>query len=260
MENMKNFGKIKNAFNNILVEGLLKKDDTKKELFKKYVKTVKENEILKTQFLVYSNIETKYEPNVHIATDFVKENIELFSKFDKKSISDANLNLAEPILFEQSDSKYVDEKLHDAISTLISTKKTPTNIDSILESQHYVVNYIMNNKVAENIEKVELPNSMISTILVDRYNEKYNSLDENDRKVLKVINDSNDDQRKEVYSNTLRECIDLIDIKLKDADLESKDKLLRVKDKLLNDKKEINEEFISNISKLIELKSSLKTN
>ena len=117
----------------------------------------------------------------------------------------------------------------------------------------------MNNKPKEVVEgSVDLPMSMISTILVDKYNEKYGSLNENDRQVLKVIIDSNDEQKKEVYSNTLRECIDLIDAKLKNADLESKDKLLRVKDKLLNDKKEINEDFISNISKLVELRVNLQ--
>ena len=56
----------------------------------------------------------------------------------------------------------------------------------------------------------------------------------------------------------LRECIDLINEKLKDSSLEAKDKLLSVKDKLLNDKQEINEDFTKNISKLIELRTNLK--
>ena len=95
-------------------------------------------------------------------------------------------------------------------------------------------------------------------MMVDKYNEKYSSLDESEKQVLKVLIDSTDEAKKEVYSTTLRECIDLINEKLGTADLEEKDKLLRVKDKLLNDKKEINEDFFKNISKLVALKDTLK--
>jgi hypothetical protein len=52
----------------------------------------------------------------------------------------------------------------------------------------------------------------------------------------------------------------LINEKLDTSDLNAKDKLLRVKDRLLNDKQEINEDFIKNISKLVELRSNLKEN
>ena len=51
---MKNFGKIKNIFNDLVSEGIAIKDTKSINLFKKYVKTIKENEILKTQFLVIS--------------------------------------------------------------------------------------------------------------------------------------------------------------------------------------------------------------
>jgi Na+/phosphate symporter len=93
--------------------------------------------------------------------------------------------------------------------------------------------------------------------MVDKYNEKYASLDESEKQVLKVLIDSTDEEKKEVYSSTLRECINLINEKLDTNDLEAKDKLLRVKDKLLNDKQEINEDFFKNISKLVELKNNL---
>ena len=71
--------------------------------------------------------------------------------------------------------------------------------------------------------------------------------------------EDDDDKKVEMYSNMLRECIDLIDTKLTTSDLDTKDKLLKVKDKHLNDKKEINEDFNKNISKLIELRITLKS-
>jgi len=258
---MLNFGKIKDVFNGILVETIIKKDEKNKTLFKKYIKTIKENKILKTQFLVYSNIENKIEPNESKALQFVKENIDLFKSFKVKDIHEANLNLATPVLFEQdNDVNYPNKELHENISKLILTTKTPNNIDSILEAQDYVVKYIMNNKTKEITESIDLPPSMVSTMFVDKYNEKYESLDEGDKKILKTIIDSNDEQKQEVYSETLRECIDLVNTKLPSADTDTKDKLLSVKDKLLNDKKDVSEGFISKISKLIELRDSLKNN
>ena len=72
---MQNFGVITNAFNGVLAEGLVSKDNNNKQIFKKYIKTIKENEVLKTQFLVYNNIENKIEENEFKANLFLQENI-----------------------------------------------------------------------------------------------------------------------------------------------------------------------------------------
>ncbi len=256
---MLNFGKIKNAFNGIMVEAIVTKNDASKQIFKKYVSTIKENKILKTQFLVYKNIEDKVELNESKALQFVNDNIELLKSFKTKELNEANAELAKSIsLSQDGESKYDKQELHENISKLITLKISTSNIDEIIEARTFVVNHIMNNKAKEINESIDLPPSMVSSIMVDKYNEKYASLDESDRSALKSIIDSNDEQKKEMYSVILRECIDLIDGRLGSSDVEAKDKLLRVKDKLLNDKKELDENFIPKISKLIELKSSLK--
>jgi hypothetical protein len=255
-KNVKNFGKIKNAFNRILAESMVSKDGDKKVSFKQYLKKIKENDILKTQFLVYDNIEHKIEENEFKATQFVQENIELLKKFSKKDILEANLDLAKLVSFEQDNDS--NEKLYENIALLIFTDKTAKNIDSIVEATSEIVNYIKTNKKSVVTESIELPTSMLSTLMVDKYNEKYNTLDESDKKILKSLIDSDVVQKKEVYSNTLRECIDLINEKLKNSDLETKDKLLSVKDKLLNDKQDINEDFEKNISKLVDLRNNLR--
>jgi Na+/phosphate symporter len=72
--------------------------------------------------------------------------------------------------------------------------------------------------------------------------------------------ESNEEEKKEVYIKIVRECIDLINEKLIDSDLDAKDKLLRVKDKLLNDKQTVSEDFDKNLSKLIELRGNLQDN
>ena len=137
------------------------------------------------------------------------------------------------------------EKLNESIKK-VKTKNTNSNI--------------INNKEKIINEAIELPNSMLSTIMVEKYNERYSSLDENEKEILKVLIESNYAQKQEVYNKTLRECIELINENLKEADLNAKDKLLQVKEKLLNDTIDVNENFFKNISKLVDLKASLKNN
>ena len=252
---MQNFGEIKNLFNGILVEGVIARDEKKKDIFKKYVKAINENRILKTQFLVYNSIENRVEADENKAIEFIKESIDLFSKFDTRQIEAVNTEL---LKLANSTEDLGKTPLYEDIAKLIFTKKTPYTIDEIVNTRDRVVKYIMGNKPKEISEAIELPNSMISNIMVDKYNEKYASLDETEKSLLRVLTDSTEEQKKDVYSKILRECIDLINEQLIDSELEVKDKLLRVKDKLLNDKKEITEDFIKNVSKLIELRGSLK--
>jgi hypothetical protein len=255
---MQNFGKIKNAFNELLTEGIVRKDDKTKKLFKDYVKTIKENEILKTQFLIYSNIENKIEKDDLKANLFIQENLALLNKFSKKEIQEANTKLSQPVLVE-GDADYENKELHENISKLIFLAKNAKNVETIVEATSNIINFMKTNKEKEVGERIDLPNSMITSIMVDKYNEKYASLDESEKETIKAIINSDDDKKVEMYSNMLRECIDLIDTKLTTSDLDTKDKLLKVKDKLLNDKKEINEDFNKNISKLIELRITLKS-
>lgn len=255
---MQNFGKIKNAFNGILVESFVGDKESNKNIFKTYIKTIRENEALKTQFLVYNNIENKIEENEFKANLFLQENIALLNKFSKKDLLEANIKLAKSISIE--DESYEKQELHENLSELIFLKKTSKNIDAIVEATSKIIIHMKNNKLKLVKEAIELPNSMLSTIMVEKYNERYSTLDENEKEILKVLIESTDDQKQEVYKKTLKECIDLINENLKEADLNAKDKLLQVKEKLLNDTIEVNENFFKNISKLVELKSSLKNN
>lgn len=261
----KNFGKIKSVFNEILSEGYATKNQKSIDLFKNYVKSIKENEILKTQFLVFTNIETKVEQDEFKIKEFVEANIDLMKKFSYNDILKANSKLVESILFEQNYDSSLD-KLHEAITTLIFTERTPLTIDEIVEAKSYVVNYIKANTPKVVNEAIELPMKILSTVMVDKYNEKYANLDESEKAVLKSLIDSDDTQKKEVYTNMVKECLELVNEtlvkysggELDENELKTKDKLLRVKEKLLNDKIEITENFNTDISKLVELRGLLK--
>ncbi len=257
---MQNFGRIKNTFNGILAESVVTKQDANKQLFKKYVKAIKESKILTLQFLVYNNIENKVDTDSNSANFFVNENLKLLEKFKIEDIIKENAKLVslDKSVEGKLNETYKLSELHESLSKLITTKRTANSIDEISKNLVSVVDYIKTNKVKEINEVIDLPTSMISSIMVDKYNKKYSTLDESEKLVLKALIESTDEEKKTVYSTMVRECIDLINVKLKTSDTIAKDKLLSVKDKLLNDKQEIDENFNKNISKLVELKNTLK--
>jgi hypothetical protein len=250
----KNFGKIKSVYNNLLSESVIDKKAEKKALFKDYIKLLKENKILKTQFLVYNNIENKVENDRNKATLFVNENIALLNKFSKKEILKANKLLTNKIIFEYNVET---NELHESITTLIFTEKTPSTIETIVENTDKIVNYILNNKPSVIQETIDYPNSMFSAMLVGNFNEKYSRLNENDKKFLKVLIDSNDDDKKELYSKAVKECLDLVNKRLETNDVELKEKLLKVKEKLLNEDLQSKEEIEKKLIKIADLTNIL---
>jgi Arc/MetJ-type ribon-helix-helix transcriptional regulator len=265
---MKNFGKIKNAYYNLLAESIgCKNASESKNLFKEYIKTIRESEILKTQFIVYSNIEEMTDDNASSAVNFISENVNIMRRFkpediikeNKKLLSlSKNINGVDKIMTESYDMA----QLHTSLSNLICTERTPRNLTELSNDLKVVVNHIKKAKTKTINESVDLPQSLLANMMVDKFNDKYSSLDESNRKAVKSILDSNTEEKKEIHEELIRECISLIDAKMTSSDLTAKEKLLKAKDKLLNDKMAVlnEDEFIEKISKIIELKNGLETN
>ena len=130
---MKNFGELKNRFNEILSESIIKKDESGRKTFGKYIKMLKENEILKTQYHIFDNIENKYFEDKSDAKDYIKENISLLSKYSRRQIVDTNSKLANMISFKGG-KNYEGKELHENITNLIFSDKKPNTLDSITES------------------------------------------------------------------------------------------------------------------------------
>jgi hypothetical protein len=253
---MKNFGKLKNKFNEIMVEGMVSKDNKKKKLFKEYTNSIKKNRILKEQFLVYSNIETKCESDRSKAREYVQANIDALKKHVPRDIIEANIILAQPILFEQEVTETPLIELHENITKLIFTENTIENVDILLDAMDCVVEHITKNKARVVNEGSFLPTSVLSSLTVEKFNEKYGHLSEDEKKVLKSIMESDDNGKKELLNSLTRECIDLVDGHISESDTDTKEKLLTTKDRLLR-VEYVEESFITDISKLITLKSDL---
>jgi len=256
---MQNFGKIKNIFNNLLIEGIVKKDDAAKKLFKKYLKLIRESEILKTQFLVYNNIENKIDTDAYSANIFVSENLKLLDKFDKARILKENNKLKALIesFGDRIDEDYQDAKLHESITSLIFTNRSASNLDKITDDIKNVTNHIVSNKEKVVSESIDMPITFLMNLMVEKYNQKYSTLENEDKEVLKALMSTDTNIKKELYNKFVSECKELVDNLLKEADTESREKLLKVREKLVTET-EINEDdYILKISKIVELKNNM---
>lgn len=255
---MRNFGNIKNTFNQILTESITKKDRFKKNVFKEYLKTIKESNVLKSQFLVLNNIENKFIEDPYLAGEYVKENVQSIRKFGQKKIVSENSKLIS--IIEKNNLKFFNDtnKLYESINDLITLKKDSKNIDKIQESFDYVRSYVMKPKEREKYSSpsVSLPPSMLASVMVSKFNTKYDNLSESEKKVIKVAIDGTNEDKKSLFSEIIRETIDLVDVKLNTEDIELKEKLLKTKDKLL--RTEYNSEtFTKDVAKIYSLKNDL---
>jgi hypothetical protein len=263
-----NFGQIKTAYNGVLAESISNGDKKIKSIFKKYVKTLRENEALKAQFFIFNNIENKIEDDKSKAIEFVKENISLIHKFPKKAIIEANKKIVGPIdggnifvKFGYSDDEL--KKLHEDISFLINTEKNGKTVGAIIEATHSVADYIVNNKkvepIVEGLEDIVISTKELGNLMVNRFNDRYSELTESEREIFKTILESTDETKEELYTNIIKECLELVNDKMKNdntrGELELYETLLTLKENLLN-RKYIKESFESDIIKIIELKNS----
>jgi hypothetical protein len=250
---MKNFGKIKNVFNTMLSESMASKNVEKRDTFKKYLKMLKENEILKTQFKIYNSIESMIEENQFKAGEKIKMNIDLLESYTRKEIIEANNKLFELTKGRNINEPYVNDKLHENIADMIFSDDINKFVDSLNET----IEYAKGNTPKQVNETIGVPNKLFTSLVVDRYNEKYSELSESERKTIKTIFESNDEDKVILFKNMVSECLELVNDKLKDATLDLKESLLAVKENLLN-REYIKESFDKDMIKILELKEDLK--
>ena len=259
-----NFGQIKDVYNEILAESISTGNKEKKGLFKGYIKALRENEILKSQFFIYSNIQNKLEENEGRAIEFIKENINLMNNFTTKDINEANKTLILDLIGENAElySATVRVKeLHENISKLITTKKGPNTISSLIETTEKVAEYITSNKkveelVIEGLDEIVLSTSQLGELMVGKYNDRYSNLNESDKKVIKTILESTAEGREDLFNTTVSECLTLVNDKIKESSNDLKETLLTLKESLL-DRSFIKESFDVDIIKMLELKEDL---
>ena len=257
---MQNFGKINETFKDILADSIISKDKKGKKIFNSYVKALKENKTLSTQYEVYNKIENEVETDKVKSSKYVTEVISILKELGKDKIISENAKLVKYLAkqgYKVTTNDYENKELHEHIDIAVMKKKSVVNLHKILESNTFIVDRINNNVKSINEENVNtFPNSVVGPIMIEKFNDKYDNLSEIERLVIESVIKGSEVEREELYTNIIIECIDLVNEQLVECTIEKKDKLLRVKDKLLRFKyNETN--YISEISNIVGLKGNL---
>lgn len=259
---MASFGSLNQVFSYLMIESIGQSGDVpQKNIFKAYVKALKENKLLKLQFLIHNNLTEYVEPDAVIAREYVIENIKMLDGISRSRLIKENEKLVE--LLGEHKVEEVDE-ITEAIDYLILTKKTPINIVEWNDKVTKVVTYITNNKPKVIGESVDLPRTMFTELVIDKFNSRYNELSESDMALIKQMVEGGVEDQKRLYTTVIKECLDLINTKLSEnPDIETKGKLLEVKEKLLEDSVKADKvDYVIEIPRLANLKMALspKTN
>lgn len=258
---MQNFGIINETFKDILIESIGVKDSKSKVMFNKYVKALKSSNILRAQYHIYNKIENKIESDKIKSLDYVRESITLLKNLGVNNIIKENTKLVNFLTkngYGVSEADYPYKKLHESIDKLITTKKSSKNLDTILESAYFISDFMSNNTliIKEETDNTFFSNKAVGSMMVEKFNKKYEGLSETEVKVFKTIIAGTDDDKEKLHIGMVIECVELVDKQLKECSIDEKDKLLQVKDKLLR-LKYIKEDFASEITKIINLKNKL---
>jgi hypothetical protein len=262
------FGTIKNKFTQILIESHIKGDEKGKKLYKDFLKIIKEDETLRSHFIVYKNIENKTSKSEIEANEYLKENLTLLEKYRDvrgkkvKSITEGNhklLNLLKKYGYKLDGKP---SQLHECLHNLTTSVKDVSNINEIHESFETVKKWLTtpkdNSDLNKNSNKKPVDANKFLNIVVEKYNDKYSTISEEEKKIIKSILSENDSEKELLLKEMSEEVISIINKSLIDYrnNIEVKVKLLETKD-VIRDLKYDKNSFKEDILKIYELKNNL---
>lgn len=260
-----NFGTLKDIFASQLIKSRLNEEEKGKKLYKKFIKLMTEDEILKSQFIVYKNIENKHFDNEVNASGYLKENVSVLKKYTQQQIEESNKKLIKLLESEGVDMDSVfNKELHKSFHTLISEEKNATNVNKMYESFNTVKDWLLVEKKAEvksDYVREGLDPKVFLELVVEKYNEKYSELTEEDKRVIHVLREGDESSKESLMKALVKENIGLINNHLQEygGTLEMKEKLLETKD-VIYEMVDNNKSFGENVLKLLELKKNLSDN
>jgi len=251
-----NLGEIRNTYSNIMVEGMLKKDSKLINTFKAYIRILKENKDLSEAGIVYHNLERESIADEAEAKLFVEMNINHLASLNKTKIYSGLKELSKILEGIKVVPTYSpkDAELHKSI--VITSNKSINTFKESINATKILVERVINNKPITKVNEDFVPTETLSELVVEKFNLKYRDLSETDKELVKLMSEGSEVKMEGSITNTMKECVTLINTQLKEADLETKSKLLDVKEKLLETKYK-QDTFLEDYTKLNSLKDSL---
>lgn len=180
-----------------------------------FFEVVKSSPILQLEFKIFDNIEGKHIENELLAKEYIDNNVKLFEVYTLEEIEAEHEKLNK---FISEDSIPVDNEkinLYNSINSLITESlklNNDVNVDNIHESFVHVLNHVKTQKksLLENID-VEPINEDVIEIAVEKFNEKYKSLDENDSNLLRTLIKSTTKEKKKLLETYKTETLTILE-------------------------------------------------
>jgi hypothetical protein len=226
---------------------------------KKLLNIVKNSPVLQLEFKVFDRLENKTISSDIAATRYIDNNLSLFENYSQEEIETEHQKLKN---FVDESVAFVDQEkyeLYKSIGSLISetlNKKNP-DVDLIHESFTTVLGHIKKEKPIVEEKTIELPTEIDGERLIehalDKFTKKYESLNEEDLRLIKNIVLSSKDGRKSLFESLKTDNISLLESTQKDG---MEDKIHETIDRI-NKMQFNNETSIKDIMSLHELKSNM---
>lgn len=263
-----NFGSIKDTIlrhssKNIISEGKAV------SLVEMFTNEVKNNPLLKVQYLIFKNIEKGRFSKDYLAERYLNQNIGMISSFDFEQILSTNKDFR----FKTLNNTHVESSpsnsgLYESIHTLIKAKtsKVYNLFDEENQAYEYVINHLtrpvdssdtLNESKEEDVEMPSLLSwKFVTEVAVNNFNQRYSHLNEDEQMLVKIL--TSDENHKKNYLEDLKtENLAAIESLLSTSkDEEMKSDLNRFKSKMLSLKENTNMD--ESIINLYELKSNLQ--
>jgi hypothetical protein len=220
-----------------------------KRLTTDFFSVVRSSPILQLEFKVFNNLENKTIESELIATRYIDDNIKLFEVYTIAEIDKEREKLGE-FLNEGSvlnNLKRVD--LYNAIDTLITeslNNNDKVDVDAIHESFEVVLNHVKTPKtqtLTETVEHKDVDEEVIE-IAISKFNEKYDSLNEADKNLLKKLIKSTDEEKQELLEEYKTECLTILEGVKKDSIEEKILKTIQKIKEMKHNSKTVNDDII----------------
>ena len=199
-----NFGAIKDTVYRLSAKELISesKDSKENNSLTKFVKSLKEEPVLRLQYMIFENLEKGHFENERLAERYINENMRIAKGIDWNNLLEINKKIRKEILDEHYVQAIQDkEDLYEAIHVLIESRTNIAykDINKSHESYETILSHLQ-REVAEvsreKEEKNDMPNffswKYVNEHAVSNFNKRYNHLNESDKELFKILVSSED--------------------------------------------------------------------
>lgn len=221
-----NFGAIKDTVYRVSVKEIINesKDSKEENSLKKFIKKIKEEPLLKIQYMIYENLTKGHFENERLAERYINQNMSTLKNVSFQNLLEVNKKTRSYILDEkyvQGDSQF--EDLYESIHTLIESETTIgyKDVNKSHEAYENILSYLqreVTEKLRESEEKNDMPKlfswNYINEHAVSNFNKRYSHLNEEDKKLFKILTSSEDvkiNYAKDLKENTLENIDSLLE-------------------------------------------------